>query len=118
MTCTVNHLLIERGVKLRELGHFIMEGRDNMEKCMICDLPAPDNDDWHSHHEELDRLRTVNAKLLETLEDVIQHAHYDLHPEDRDAELKGELFADEYELACIAVERLDRAREAIEKARK
>ena len=39
-----------------------------MEKCMICDLPAPDNDDWHSHHEMLDRLRVVNAQLLAALE--------------------------------------------------
>ncbi len=70
MSCTVNHLLIELGVTRRKLGHFIMEGRDNMEKCMICDLPAPDNDDWHSHHEELDRLRAVNAKLLEALENI------------------------------------------------
>lgn len=38
------------------------------DKCLICDLPAPDTDDWHSHHKELDRLRVVNAQLLEALD--------------------------------------------------
>ena len=69
MSCTVNHLLIELGVSRRKLGHFVMEGRDNMSE----QLPASRHyNDVDVNHiiEERDRLRAVNAKLLEALEGI------------------------------------------------
>ena len=62
MSCTVNHLLIERGVKLREIGHHVMKGRDKMEQ-------------QASPYDEIDRLRAVNAKLLKALELVAPELH-------------------------------------------
>jgi len=94
MSCTVNHLLIERGVKMRELGHHVMEGRDNMSEIG----QSRHYNDAEVNHiiQERDRLRAVNAKLLEALEQ----------------------FVAKWPAGRISDETLALAREAVEEARK
>ncbi len=71
MTCTPNHLLIELGVSRRELGHFIMEGRDNMTSPDIQERARAAKIMVEVAAENL-RLRAVNAKLLVTMEAVME----------------------------------------------
>ncbi len=131
MSCTPNHLLIELGVSRRELGHHVMEGRDNMEQPSLREqhLQA-DADSVRADYgrvrnaldtavrlkllaqTEGDRLRAVNAKLLSALESIQREA---TGVDERTEGWKNDLIA----AALGSLERIrDQAREAIEEARK
>ena len=78
MTCTPNHLLIELGVSRRKEGREIMEQPSHREQHLQADADSARQQSYNMTVEarqekaKADRLRAVNAKLVEALEALLK----------------------------------------------